>query len=163
MHPRCNQQHTSCLTCNSHRQPLCMSPSPAMQAVILIGHSTGCQDAVRYAQRVQGDLKGSDAAPLAGIVLQAAVRNQETFCGICATSFCLNGMSVALLIQVQFHFTTSMSAQAMAFACASHAHAGRHAVITCHEFVACQHSFMSCIRIPACTAGCASQIWLFLK
>lgn len=67
--------------------------SPAMQAVILIGHSTGCQDAVRYAEIVQG--KGSDAAPLAGIVLQAPVSTLETFlrhvcpavykCHVCST------------------------------------------------------------------------------
>ncbi|KAL3154068.1 hypothetical protein ABBQ32_013610 [Trebouxia sp. C0010 RCD-2024] len=58
----------------------------ASQAVILIGHSTGCQDAVRYAQRVQGDLKGSDAAPLAGIVLQAAVSDREYQAGKSTTS-----------------------------------------------------------------------------
>ena len=66
---------------------------PAMQAVILIGHSTGCQDAVRYAEIVQD--KGSDTAPLAGIVLQAPVSTLESFlrhvcpsfyeCNVCST------------------------------------------------------------------------------
>lgn len=57
--------------------------SHAMQAVILVGHSTGCQDAVRYAEMVEQ--KGSDAAPLAGIVLQAPVRKTIKSCKMCAT------------------------------------------------------------------------------
>ena len=46
---------------------LCM----LLQAVILLGHSTGCQDAVKYAKVSLPEAK--DAAPLAGIVLQAPV------------------------------------------------------------------------------------------
>ena len=43
-----------------------------VQAVILLGHSTGCQDAVRYWIVIQKDAE--DAAPLAGVILQAPVR-----------------------------------------------------------------------------------------
>ena len=42
-----------------------------LQGFVLIGHSTGCQDAVRYAELHGGS---QDAAPLLGVVLQAAVR-----------------------------------------------------------------------------------------
>ena len=41
-----------------------------LQGVVLLGHSTGCQDAVRY---VQLHSKAAGAAHLAGVVLQAAV------------------------------------------------------------------------------------------
>ena len=43
-----------------------------VQAVILLGHSTGCQDTVRYCKVIQKDAE--DAAPLAGVILQAPVR-----------------------------------------------------------------------------------------
>ena len=46
---------------------LCM----LMQAVVLLGHSTGCQDAVKYVKVSLPNAK--DAAPLAGVVLQAPV------------------------------------------------------------------------------------------
>ena len=40
------------------------------QGVVIIGHSTGCQDAVRYVAR---HTKAADAAQLLGIILQAPV------------------------------------------------------------------------------------------
>ena len=77
-----------CLIPNQHREGaikthFAISSRDALQAVILIGHSTGCQDAVRYAEMVQE--KGSDAAPLAGIVLQAPVRIMTRSCKTRAT------------------------------------------------------------------------------
>ena len=42
-----------------------------VQAVVLLGHSTGCQDAVRYCKVIQED--AGTAAPLAGVILQAPV------------------------------------------------------------------------------------------
>lgn len=42
------------------------------QGLVLMGHSTGCQDAARYAQRHAGC--GGYAAPLLGVVLQGPVR-----------------------------------------------------------------------------------------
>ena len=42
-----------------------------LQGFVLIGHSTGCQDAVRYAEQHGAS---RDTAPLLGVVLQAAVR-----------------------------------------------------------------------------------------
>ena len=57
-------------------KPLCTkvqltAVSLLLQGFILMGHSTGCQDAVRYAERHGAS---QDAAPLLGVVLQAAVR-----------------------------------------------------------------------------------------
>lgn len=49
----------------------------SLQAMVLLGHSTGCQDAVRY---VESHAKATDAAPLAGVVLQAAVCNAQNLC-----------------------------------------------------------------------------------
>ena len=43
---------------------------PGLQAMILMGHSTGCQDAVRYAERFGG---ATDGPPLLGYILQAPV------------------------------------------------------------------------------------------
>lgn len=42
--------------------------------MVLIGHSTGCQDAVRYVSLHSQD---TDAAKLAGVVLQAAVSSKH--------------------------------------------------------------------------------------
>lgn len=44
------------------------------QGFVIVGHSTGCQDAVRYAQRHRAD---PDTAPLLGVVLQAPVSDRE--------------------------------------------------------------------------------------
>ncbi|EFN58570.1 hypothetical protein CHLNCDRAFT_140723 [Chlorella variabilis] len=44
------------------------------QGMVIVGHSTGCQDAVRYAQRHRSS---SAAAPLRGVVLQAPVSDVE--------------------------------------------------------------------------------------
>lgn len=41
------------------------------QGVVIMGHSTGCQSAVRYVQRYGAD---RSAARLLGVVLQAPVR-----------------------------------------------------------------------------------------
>jgi pimeloyl-ACP methyl ester carboxylesterase len=45
-----------------------------LQGIVIVGHSTGCQDAVRYAQRYR---TRSAAAPLLGLVLQAPVSDSE--------------------------------------------------------------------------------------
>lgn len=45
-----------------------------MQGFVIVGHSTGCQDAVRYAQRHRGS---PSAPPLLGAVLQAPVSDAE--------------------------------------------------------------------------------------
>lgn len=42
-----------------------------MQGFILMGHSTGTQDTVRYVQRYYGD---PEAPPLLAVILQAPVR-----------------------------------------------------------------------------------------
>ena len=53
----------------------CPDPaSPILQGVVIVGHSTGCQDAVRYCQRQRGS---AAAAPLLGAVLQAPVSDQD--------------------------------------------------------------------------------------
>ena len=52
----------------------CLRKEHSSQGVIVAGHSTGCQDAVRYAQRHKLD---ADAAPLLGVVLQAPVSDRE--------------------------------------------------------------------------------------
>ncbi|KAI3436620.1 hypothetical protein D9Q98_006037 [Chlorella vulgaris] len=44
------------------------------QALVIVGHSTGCQDAVRYSQRFRSS---TDASPLRGVVLQAPVSDPE--------------------------------------------------------------------------------------
>jgi pimeloyl-ACP methyl ester carboxylesterase len=44
------------------------------QGVVIVGHSTGCQDAVMYATKYKND---SSAAPLLGVVLQAPVSDRE--------------------------------------------------------------------------------------
>lgn len=54
--------------------------SVELQAIVLLGHSTGCQDAVRY---VESHSKAEGAAQLAGVVLQAAVRLQPNSAHIC--------------------------------------------------------------------------------
>lgn len=46
----------------------------SMQGIVLVGHSTGCQDAVRYAQRCR---TSSEEPPLLGVVLQAPVSDRE--------------------------------------------------------------------------------------
>jgi pimeloyl-ACP methyl ester carboxylesterase len=59
-----------------------------VQGVALLGHSTGCQDAVRYAERARerkdpaaagNDRAAAAAAPLLGVVLQAPVSDRECF------------------------------------------------------------------------------------
>ncbi|GAB4820752.1 hypothetical protein N2152v2_007798 [Parachlorella kessleri] len=45
-----------------------------MQGFVIIGHSTGCQDALRYSERYRSDV---DAASLLGVVLQAPVSDRE--------------------------------------------------------------------------------------
>ena len=40
-----------------------------LQTVVLLGHSTGCQDSVRYMQKFS-----TEQASLAGVILQASVR-----------------------------------------------------------------------------------------
>eukprot|EP00877_Chromochloris_zofingiensis_P007835 jgi/Chrzof1/3304/Cz12g20080.t1 len=47
----------------------------ASQGMLLMGHSTGCQDAVRYAQRHGTTVQ--DCAPLLGVILQAPVSDVE--------------------------------------------------------------------------------------
>lgn len=61
--------------------------SPALrrgaQGIVIVGHSTGCQDAVRYCQRYRGSgdappaVAAPDAAPLLGVVLQAPVSDVQ--------------------------------------------------------------------------------------
>jgi pimeloyl-ACP methyl ester carboxylesterase len=46
------------------------------KGVVLVGHSTGCQDAVMYARNHKTD---TSAAPLLGVVLQAPVSDRELF------------------------------------------------------------------------------------
>lgn len=41
-----------------------------LQGIVIVGHSTGCQDAIRYAERYNKD---TQAPPLLGVVLQAPV------------------------------------------------------------------------------------------
>ncbi len=40
-----------------------------LQTVVLLGHSTGCQDSVRYMQKFS-----TEQPSLAGVILQASVR-----------------------------------------------------------------------------------------
>ena len=48
------------------------------QGIVLMGHSTGCQDSVRYAARYAAAARdGAAAAPLLGVVLQAPVSDRE--------------------------------------------------------------------------------------
>ncbi|GMH32541.1 hypothetical protein BSKO_00375 [Bryopsis sp. KO-2023] len=48
------------------------------QRIVIIGHSTGCQDVVRYVKR---NLSDTDLPPLAGAVLQAPVsRTRRNVC-----------------------------------------------------------------------------------
>ncbi|KAL4534639.1 hypothetical protein Ndes2437A_g05409 [Nannochloris sp. 'desiccata'] len=44
------------------------------EGVVIVGHSTGCQDAVMYAENYKTD---ASAAPLLGVVLQAPVSDRE--------------------------------------------------------------------------------------
>ena len=54
------------------------------QGIVVLGHSTGCQDAVRYASRFGGS--GKEHIPqLLGLVLQAPVSDQEYLQGHDAT------------------------------------------------------------------------------
>ncbi|KAL0036220.1 hypothetical protein WJX79_008618 [Trebouxia sp. C0005] len=57
----------------------------ASEAVILLGHSTGCQDAVRYCKVVQNQKDAEAAAPLAGVILQAPVSDREYQAGKAST------------------------------------------------------------------------------
>ena len=59
-----------------------------VEGIALLGHSTGCQDAVRYAERARDKTRGeaaaaghdrAAAAPLVGVVLQAPVSDRECF------------------------------------------------------------------------------------
>jgi pimeloyl-ACP methyl ester carboxylesterase len=52
----------------------CLRAEHASEGIVILGHSTGCQDAARYAARHRGD---AAAAPLRGVVLQAPVSDQE--------------------------------------------------------------------------------------
>lgn len=47
-----------------------------MQGLVIMGHSTGCQDAVRYVQRNYS--VDPAAPPLLGVILQAPVRRTVT-------------------------------------------------------------------------------------
>lgn len=49
------------------------------KGVILVGHSTGCQDVVMYASKHRFDV---DAAELRGVVLQAPVSDREWLCDL---------------------------------------------------------------------------------
>ena len=53
----------------------CLAADHDSQGVVLVGHSTGCQDAVEYARRHRAN---STAAPLLGAVLQAPVSDRES-------------------------------------------------------------------------------------
>uniref|UniRef100_A0A383WQ17 AB hydrolase-1 domain-containing protein n=1 Tax=Tetradesmus obliquus TaxID=3088 RepID=A0A383WQ17_TETOB len=50
----------------------CLAEQHECSAWVLMGHSTGCQDAVRYVQRYR-----SDNSKLAGVILQAPVSDRE--------------------------------------------------------------------------------------
>ena len=50
-----------------------------VDGIALLGHSTGCQDAVRYAERERGRNIAGERAPLLGVVLQAPVSDRECF------------------------------------------------------------------------------------
>lgn len=49
----------------------------ASEGIVIIGHSTGCQDAVRYAQNRYKTVDKTVAPPLLGVVLQAPVSDRE--------------------------------------------------------------------------------------
>ena len=53
-----------------HLKSLSKGCGDLWQGVVLIGHSTGCQDAVRYVARHRD---AADAARLLGVILQAPV------------------------------------------------------------------------------------------
>ncbi|PSC72892.1 UPF0613 -like [Micractinium conductrix] len=59
-----------------HQLATCLKEEHGSQGVVILGHSTGCQDAVRYCQRHRAS---ADAAPLLGAVLQAPVSDVEWF------------------------------------------------------------------------------------
>ena len=56
-----------------------------VDGIALLGHSTGCQDAVRYAEREREQQRGREGAgeiaraPLVGVILQAPVSDRECF------------------------------------------------------------------------------------
>ncbi len=52
----------------------CLRAEHASEGMVIVGHSTGCQDAARYAARHRG---AAAAAPLLGAVLQAPVSDRE--------------------------------------------------------------------------------------
>lgn len=63
-----------CLHLLPRASPLHHALCACQQGVVICGHSTGCQDAVRYAQRYRAS---GAAAPLLGVVLQAPVSDVE--------------------------------------------------------------------------------------
>ena len=78
--------HLGCEVCGEGRSLLrcgrCLStPPPPPQDMVLVGHSTGCQDAVRYVQRHGHGAAplppAADAARLVGAVLQGPVSDRE--------------------------------------------------------------------------------------
>lgn len=52
----------------------CLKRDFSSEGIVIVGHSTGSQDAVRYAKRYRD---ASDSAPLLGIVLQAGCSDRE--------------------------------------------------------------------------------------
>lgn len=63
--------------------PVLSFPKPLTciaQGVVIIGHSTGCQDAVRYVARHK---EAADAARLLGIILQAPVNFESPLSARC--------------------------------------------------------------------------------
>lgn len=67
--PACSPTHS--LLCTALLW--CVLPLP-LQGVVIVGHSTGCQDAVRYCQQYR---TSTAAAPLLAAVLQAPVSDPE--------------------------------------------------------------------------------------
>lgn len=59
-----------------HKLACCLQREHGSTGIVLVGHSTGCQDGVRYAQRFR---RGAGAPPLLGVVLQAPVSDREYF------------------------------------------------------------------------------------
>ena len=65
-----------------------------MQGAVLIGHSTGCQDAVRYVARHKDDER---AAALLGVILQAPVLGREHMLPFAPVGSALSHASIATL------------------------------------------------------------------
>lgn len=57
-------------------RPDCSASSLHAQGIVMMGHSTGCQDTVRYVQNNYST--DPAAAPLLGAILQAPVRRGRT-------------------------------------------------------------------------------------